>query len=139
MKYKILILSNKDNEEIIEDIYLKERFKKDGNICDIKWVDYDEKLDDYYDVIIRRNTWVGNGKDTVSFQKLDNSLIDRLKSKNIKTVNLLSLTKPIIVILPVRATSMPEEAGAAFEIIIGIPTRITLISMSAGILPLYEI
>ena len=24
MKYKILILSNKDNEEIIEDIYLKE-------------------------------------------------------------------------------------------------------------------
>lgn len=91
MKYKILILSNKDNEEIIEDIYLKERFKKDGNICDIKWVDYDEKLDDYYDVIIRRNTWVGNGKDTVSFQKLDNSLIDRLKSKNIKTVNLLGL------------------------------------------------
>ena len=41
--------------------------------------------------------------------------------------------------LPVRATSMPEEAEAAFEIIIGIPTRITLISMSAGILPLYEI
>ena len=41
--------------------------------------------------------------------------------------------------LPARATIIPEDAGAAFEIIIGIPTQITLINMSAGILPLYEI
>ena len=40
--------------------------------------------------------------------------------------------------LPEDATSIPDDAGAALEIIIGIPTRITLISMSAGILPLYE-
>ena len=56
----------------------------------------------------------------------------------VKTVKRLSLTKPIIVMLPARATSIPEDAGAAFEMIMGIPTRITFISMSAGILPLYE-
>ena len=55
------------------------------------------------------------------------------------TVNLLSRTKPTIVMFPARATSIPDDAGAAFEMIIGTPTRITLISMSAGILPLYEI
>ena len=91
MKYKILLLTNAENEEIIEDIYLQERFKKDGNICDIKWVDYDEKLDDYYDVIIRRNTWVGNSKDTKSYKSLDGLLIERLVNKKAKTVNLQGL------------------------------------------------
>lgn len=91
MKYKILLLSNAENEEIIEDIYLQERFKKDGNICDIKWVDYDEKLDDYYDIIIRRNTWVGNSKDTKSYKSLDGLLIERLVNKKAKTVNLQGL------------------------------------------------
>ena len=53
-------------------------------------------------------------------------------------VKRLSRTKPIIVMLPILATSIPEEAGAAFEMMMGMPTLITLISMSAGILPLYE-
>lgn len=44
-----------------------------------------------------------------------------------------------MVMFPALATSIPDEAGAALEMIIGIPTLITLISMSAGILPLYEI
>ena len=68
-----------------------------------------------------------------------NYLSKFILSGAVKIVNLLSRTKPTIVMLPIRATSMPDDAGAAFDMIIGIPTRITLISMSAGILPLYEI
>ena len=72
-KYKILILSNAENEEHIEDKYLAESLKKDGNIVDISWIDYDEKLDEKYDVIIRRNTWVDKLEKTMKY------LIDFIK------------------------------------------------------------
>ena len=42
-----------------------------------------------------------------------------IRSGAVKIVNLLSLTKPIIVMLPARATSIPDDAGDAFDIIIG--------------------
>ncbi len=88
-KYKILILSNAENEEHIEDKYLAESLKKDGNIVDISWIDYDEKLDEKYDVIIRRNTWVDKLEKTIKYSKLDNLLKERLQKKHIKTVNLV--------------------------------------------------
>ena len=88
-KYKILILSNAENEEHIEDKYLAESLKKDGNIVDISWIDYDEKLDEKYDVIIRRNTWVDKLEKTTKYSKLNNLLKERLQKKHIKTVNLV--------------------------------------------------
>lgn len=91
MNYKILILSNKENDEHIEDIYLAESLKKDGNIVDLAWVDYDEQLDEKYDVIIRRNTWVEEFEQIERFAKLNKLLEDRLEKKNIKTVNLVGL------------------------------------------------
>lgn len=90
MKYKILILSNIENEEFIEDIMLKKRFEQDGNIVDIMWIDYDNNLDKDYDIIIRRNTWVGKGHETEYYKQKNNLLIERLKDSK-KTINLVGL------------------------------------------------
>ncbi len=87
-KYKILVLSNKSNDEFIEDIYLATSFREDGHIVNIAWVDYDENLDDKFDIIIRRNTWVESEKETNLYKIKNNKMKERLKEKNIKTVNL---------------------------------------------------
>ena len=84
-KYNILILSNTENEEFIEDAYIATAFRKDGHRVTIKWVDYEEELDEKFDVIIRRDTWVEAGKDKNDILK------ERLSRKNIKTVNLIGL------------------------------------------------
>lgn len=90
-KYKILILSNPENDEFVEDTYIADEFKKDGHLVTMLWVDYDEKLDEEFDVIIRRNTWVEAGKDTTVFKKENDKLKERLIRKNIKTINLIGL------------------------------------------------
>lgn len=90
-KYKILLLSNPSNEEFIEDVYLATSFREDGHLVTMLWVDYDESLDDQFDIIIRRNTWVENKKETTSYRVKDNKMKERLKGKNIKTVNLEGL------------------------------------------------
>ncbi len=89
--YKILILSNCVGSGLEDDSILKKSFEKDGHTVDINTVDYDEKLDETYDVIIRRNTWVSNTDDTAELYKNNMKLINRLKNKNIKTVNLVGL------------------------------------------------
>lgn len=90
-KYKILILSNRVHEDANEDKFILDSFKKDG--CDVKilWVDYDEKLDKEFDVIIRRNTWVEESDEILKYQYFNDKLKSRLINKNIKTVNLIGL------------------------------------------------
>ena len=90
-KYQILVLSNPDNEEYIEDLYVADSFREDGHLVDVLWINYDEKLDSKYDVIIRRNTWVEDEKDTYNYKIKDKILKERLIKKNIKTVNLEGL------------------------------------------------
>lgn len=90
MNYKILILSNNKNEEHIEDIYLKNRFEEDGNLVDFKWIDYDSNLDNEYDIIIRRNTWIEESQDMEYYKKLNKALINRLRD-NQKVINLIGL------------------------------------------------
>lgn len=90
-KYNILILSNTENEEFIEDAYIATAFRKDGHRVTIKWVDYEEELDEKFDIIIRRNTWVEDEKDTNYYKKKDDELKRRLSRKNIKTINLIGL------------------------------------------------
>ena len=65
-KYKILILSNPNNYEHIEDLYIANSFKEDGHFVEVLWIDYDEQLDNKFDIIIRRNTWVEDEKDIYS-------------------------------------------------------------------------
>ena len=87
-KYRILILSNPENEEFVEDEYVANAFRKDGHIVKMAWVDYDEKMDEKFDVIIRRNAWVEDEKETENYGIKDDLLKRRLKGKKIKTVNL---------------------------------------------------
>lgn len=90
-KYKILILTNPSNYEYIEDVYIADAFKEDGHLVELAWVDYDEKLDNKYDIIIRRNTWVEDEGDTYYYQTKNEILKERLINKNIKTVNIQGL------------------------------------------------
>ena len=87
-KYNILILSNPNDIYAKEDEMLAKSFKKDGQNVLMTWVDYDEKLDDKFDIVLRRNTWVQNEKDIPRYAKYTNILKKRLKNKSIKKVNL---------------------------------------------------
>ncbi len=90
-KYNILILSNLKNIALVDDTFVKSSFETDGHNVDLKEVGYDESLDGDYDVIIRRNTWVSKEAETASLYEKNNNLINRLKRKNIKTVNMVGL------------------------------------------------
>ena len=80
-KYNILILSNRDNDEFLEDTYIADTFRKEGHVVDMLWVDYDEALDEKYDVIIRRNTWVEDENKTKNYYQKNNALKERLARK----------------------------------------------------------
>ena len=90
-QYKILILSNVENEEYNEDECIAEAFRKDGHVVDLLDVDYNEDLDEKFDIIIRRNSWVEEEEKTIDYEIRNNKLKERLKAKNIKTVNLEGL------------------------------------------------
>lgn len=90
-KYNILILSNMVGSGLRDDTILKESFEKDGHNVTLDNVCFDEKLDETFDVIIRRNTWVSSTDDTAKLYENNKKLIDRLSKKDIKTVNLVGL------------------------------------------------
>ncbi|MFI3115195.1 MAG: hypothetical protein R3Y12_03540 [Clostridia bacterium] len=90
-KYKILILSNMVGSGLLEDTILKNSFEKEGHFACLESVTYDENLDDEFDVIIRRNTWVSTSEDTVNLYKNNDKIIERLLKKGKKTVNLVGL------------------------------------------------
>lgn len=89
-EYKILIISNINNEESKEDILLKNRFEQDGNIVDLKWIDYSKELDNCYDIIIRRDGWIEKEEEMNNYKMLNSKLINRLRN-NKKVINLIGL------------------------------------------------
>lgn len=87
-KYNILILSNLNSTYAKEeDELIAESFKKDGHNVLIKWINYDEELDNKFDIVLMRDTWVENEQDIPKYQKYNNLLKLRLKNKPIKKVN----------------------------------------------------
>ncbi len=90
-KYNILILSNMLGNGLKEDSFIKDAFEKDGHCVTIDAITYDEKLDETFDVIIRRNTWTSNEAETENLHINNTKLIERLSKKDIKTVNLIGL------------------------------------------------
>lgn len=86
-KYNILILSNPNDIYAKEDEMLAESFEKDGQNVLMQWVDYDEKLDDEFDIVLRRDTWVQEESQVPKYEKYTNILKDRIKDKPIKKVN----------------------------------------------------
>ena len=86
-KYNILILSNPNDIYAKEDEMLAESFEKDGQNVLMQWVDYDEKLDDEFDIVLRRDTWVQEESQVPKYEKYTNILKKRIKDKPIKKVN----------------------------------------------------
>jgi len=86
-KYNILILSNPNDIYAKEDEILADSFRKDGNNVVIKWLDYDESLDNTFDVVLKRDTWAIEEQDIPKYEKYNNLLKERIKNKPIKKVN----------------------------------------------------
>lgn len=80
---RILIISNTNIEEVNEDFIIAKSFKEDGHFVKIVNVNYDEELDDLYDVFIKRNAYYENKK----LDLLVDKLTERLKSKNKILIN----------------------------------------------------
>lgn len=90
-KFNILILSNMVGSGLSDDTILQKSFEKDGHCVVLDSVSFDEKLDETFDVIIRRNTWVSSTDDTAKLYENNTKMIERLSKKDIKTVNLIGL------------------------------------------------
>lgn len=87
---KILLLTNLKNEEAKEDKWIADILKKDKNIVDISWIDYDECLDNEYDIFIKRNIWLSddhNYGEILKYEESANRLNNRLIAKNRKLIN----------------------------------------------------
>ena len=86
-KYNILILSNPNDIYAKEDEMLAESFERDGQHVLMQWVDYNEKLDNKYDIVLRRDTWVQEEENIPKYEKYNEILKNRIKNKKIKKVN----------------------------------------------------
>ena len=87
-QYKILILSDSSNNEVIEDLYLSKAFRKDGNLVRILGIGYNENYDEKFDLIIRRNTWQEDKVKTPYYNIRNGMLIRRLPLKKVKSINI---------------------------------------------------
>lgn len=81
----ILMISNIDADEKLEDIWLARAFQKDGHKVAIVDKNYDERLEFLYDVFLLRNTWdtdatIGTIKEKSNFRR-------RVIGKNLPRIN----------------------------------------------------
>lgn len=87
---KILIVTDIDNPGLKEDCFIAKSFIYDGHHVTIARQDYDEKMDDFFDVILLRNIW---HLDISNYQQNKTNIInlkERLMRKKIPTINLIS-------------------------------------------------
>ncbi len=81
----ILIISNFDNDEKLEDIWFARAFQKDGHKVAIVDKNYDERLEDVFDIFIRRNTW--DSKATIKNIHNNYAFRKRIIKKNLPRIN----------------------------------------------------
>ncbi len=81
----ILMISNIDGDEKLEDIWLARAFQKDGHHVAIVDKNYDERLEEIFDLFIRRNTWNTNA--TIEEVKKQNNFSERIIRKNLARIN----------------------------------------------------
>ncbi len=86
-QYKILILSDTRNNEVIEDLYLSKAFRKDGHLVKILNVGYNINYDEKFDVILRRNTWQEDKEKNMYYLIRNNMLLKRLPRRNVHPIN----------------------------------------------------
>lgn len=85
---KILIVTDIDNPGLKEDCFIARSFINDGHHVTITRQDYDENLDNQFDIIAIRNIWHFDNENYDYYKKQMINLRERLKRKNIATINL---------------------------------------------------
>lgn len=85
---KILIVTDIDNLGLKEDCFIAKSFIKDGHHVTLTREDYDERLDELFDIIVIRNIWHFDSNNYEEYKNKMTNLRKRLKRKNIPTINL---------------------------------------------------
>ena len=81
----ILMISNLDDDEKLEDIWIARAFQADGHNVAVVDRNYDEKLENIFDVFLRRNTWDSHA--TIETVGEENSFEERVIQKNLPRIN----------------------------------------------------
>lgn len=81
----ILMISNLDSDTKLEDIWLARAFEEDGHKVAVVDKNYDERLEDIFDVFLRRNTWDSNATIENVGKSLD--FKRRIIEKNLPRIN----------------------------------------------------
>lgn len=81
----ILMISNIDADEKLEDIWLSRAFQKDGHKVAIVDKNYDERIESLYDVFLLRNTWDTDA--TMETIKEKSNFRKRVINKNLPRIN----------------------------------------------------
>lgn len=81
----ILMISNIDADEKLEDMWLARAFQKDGHKVAIVDKNYDEQLESLYDVFLLRNTWDTDA--TIETIKVKSDFQRRVINKNLPRIN----------------------------------------------------
>lgn len=81
----ILMISNIDDDEKLEDIWLARAFQKDGHNVAIVDKNYDERLEEIFDIFLRRNTW--NSQTTFKNISKKYEFSKRIVNKNLLRIN----------------------------------------------------
>lgn len=81
----ILMISNIDADEKLEDIWLARSFQRDGHKVAIVDKNYDERLESLYDVFLLRNTW--DTEATIETIKEKSNFRRRIINKNLPRIN----------------------------------------------------
>ncbi len=84
---KILIMTNIMNYEALEDMWIGASFKKDGHEVALVEMDYPEKLDEVYDVFIRRNNWYMQESKMIDYYNEVDKITERITKKNLHRIN----------------------------------------------------
>ncbi len=83
---KILIITNLLNECSIEDVWIANSFKKDGHDVELVNKYYDKKLDDEYDIFIKRYSWIEDINE-FSVGAAESDYETRIVEKNLPRIN----------------------------------------------------
>lgn len=85
LKMNILMISNIDNDEKLEDIWLARAFQEDEHNVAIVDKNYDERLEDIFDIFLERNTWSSNA--TIENVREKYEFRKRIIKKNLPRIN----------------------------------------------------
>lgn len=81
----VLMISNIDADEKLEDIWLARAFQKDGHSVAIVDKNYDEKLESLFDIFLLRNTWQTSA--TLEMVNRESNFRKRIINKNLPRIN----------------------------------------------------